>query len=177
MSKTAEDHKAMAPQSLNFAVVICSSSRHKGLKLGKNVHDPSGDFIVETLRQHGHTVTSRAVVPDDRHFIQEQVRKALDANDVDAIITCGGTGINPTDVTIETIHPFLEKEIQGFGELFRALSYEKIGSAAILTRALAGVSKGKAIFCIPGSPNAVSLCLEKLILPEAGHVIKHARES
>lgn len=177
MSKTAEDHKAMAPQSLNFAVIICSSSRHKNLKLGKSVHDPSGDFIVKTLQQDGHAVTSRMVTPDDRRLIKEQVRKALDANDVDAIITCGGTGINPTDVTIEAIHPLLEKEIQGFGELFRAISYEKIGSAAILTRALAGVSKGKAVFCIPGSPNAVSLCLEKLILPEVGHIIKHTRES
>jgi len=104
------------------------------------------------------------------------VRKALSSNDVDAIVTCGGTGIGPTDVTIETVQPLLEKEILGFGEIFRTLGYEQIGSAVILTRALAGVSRGKVVFCIPGSPQAVSLCLKKLILPEVGHIVKHARE-
>jgi molybdenum cofactor biosynthesis protein B len=115
-------------------------------------------------------------VPDDRSLIERSVRRALRSRRVDAVITCGGTGIGPTDVTIETVQPLLEKELHGFGEIFRRLSYEEIGSAAILTRAIAGVSKGKAVFCIPGSPHAVSLAVEKLILPEAGHIIKHARE-
>ncbi len=177
MSKTARDHKAHAPRQLNFAVIICSTSRYRSLKLGEEVDDPSGDIIAETLLKHNHIVAFRTIVPDDANLIQEQIKSRLTANDVDIIITCGGTGLNPTDVTIETIYPLLEKEIQGFGELFRAVSYKEIGSAAILTRAIAGVSKGKAIFCIPGSPNAVSLCLETLILPEAGHIIKHARET
>jgi len=99
----------------------------------------------------------------------------LKASKVDAIITCGGTGINPSDVTIETLEPILEKELPGFGELFRHLSYQEIGSAAVMTRAVAGVAKGKVIFCLPGSPNAAKLCLEKLILPETGHIILHAR--
>lgn len=176
MSKTAISHKATAPKSLNFAVVICSSSRYQKLRSGKTVNDPSGDLIVEALRQHSHIVTSRTVVPDDQYFIEQRVRKALSSNDVDVVITCGGTGIGPTDVTIEAVQPLLEKEIHGFGEIFRALGYEQIGSAVILTRALAGVSRGKAVFCIPGSPEAVSLCLEKLILPEVGHIVKHARE-
>jgi molybdenum cofactor biosynthesis protein B len=79
-------------------------------------------------------------------------------------------------MTIETITPLLEKQLLGFGEIFRAISYDEIGSAAVMTRALAGVVQGKAVFCIPGSPNAVRLCLEKLILPEIGHIILHARE-
>jgi molybdenum cofactor biosynthesis protein B len=91
-------------------------------------------------------------------------------------VFCGGTGIAPSDVTIETVLPFLEKVLPGFGEIFRFLSFEKIGSAAVLSRAVAGVVKGKAFFCIPGSPDAVRLCFEKLILPEAAHIVKHARE-
>lgn len=176
MSETTIRHKAEAPKSLNFAVVICSSSRYQKMKSGKTVDDPSGDLIIETLKQQGHTVASRTIVPDDQYFIEQCVRKALGSNDVDAVITSGGTGIGPTDVTIEAVQPLLEKEIHGFGEIFRVLGYEQIGSAVILTRALAGVSRGKAVFCIPGSPQAVSLCLEKLILPEVGHIIKHARE-
>jgi molybdenum cofactor biosynthesis protein B len=117
------------------------------------------------------------MVPDEKFLIERSVIEALESRDVDAIISCGGTGISPKDVTIETIRPFLEKELHGFGEILRKISYEQIGSAAILTRAAAGVSKGKAVFCLPGSPQAVSLALERLILAEAGHIVKHARES
>jgi molybdenum cofactor biosynthesis protein B len=104
------------------------------------------------------------------------MRSVLGSNDVDAAVFCGGTGITSSDVTIEAVTPFLEKILHGFGEIFRRLSYDEIGSSAVLSRAVAGVANGKAIFCIPGSPNAVRLCLEKLILPEAGHIVKHARE-
>ena len=176
MSETASQHKAKAPVSLNFAIIICSSSRYEKLKSGGKVDDPSGDLIVRVLRQHGHAVTLRTTVPDDKLLIEQCVKKALKSRKVDVIITCGGTGISPTDVTIETVQSLLEKEILGFGETLRKVSYEQVGSAAILTRAIAGVSKGKAIFCVPGSPQAVSLSLEKLILPEAGHIIMHARE-
>jgi len=102
--------------------------------------------------------------------------RLLRSRKVDAIITCGGTGVGPKDLTIEAVRPLLDKEIRGFGEIFRHLSYEEIGSAAVLTNALAGVAGGKAIFCIPGSPQAASLAVEKLILPEAAHILKHTRE-
>ncbi|MCW4020201.1 MAG: molybdopterin-binding protein, partial [Candidatus Bathyarchaeota archaeon] len=102
--------------------------------------------------------------------------KALKSRKTDAVITSGGTGISPTDVTIEAVQPLLEKELHGFGELFRTISYKKIGSAAVLTRAIAGVAKGKIVFCLPGSPQSVSLALEELILTEAGHIMKHTRE-
>jgi molybdenum cofactor biosynthesis protein B len=177
MSETARRHKAEAPKKLNFAVIICSSSRYQELKARKPVDDPSGDLIVETLQKAGHTVVFREIVPDDKVLIGKYVSKALGMDKVDAIILCGGTGISPKDVTIEAVRPLLIKTLPGFGELFRKLSFDEIGSAAVLSRALAGVAdQGKAVFCIPGSPQAVGLVLEKLILPEVGHILKHARE-
>jgi molybdenum cofactor biosynthesis protein B len=177
MSETARRHKAEAPKNLNFAVIICSSSRYQELKARKPVEDPSGDLIVENLQKAGHTVVFRELVPDDKVLIGKYVSKALGMDKVDAIILCGGTGISPKDVTIEAVRPLLIKTLPGFGELFRKLSFDEIGSAAVLSRALAGVAdQGKAVFCIPGSPQAVGLVLEKLILPEVGHIVKHARE-
>ncbi len=176
MSETTTRHKAEAPKTLNFAVVICSTSRHKELLKTGRYSDPSGDLIVKTVKDKGHRVTSRKIAPDDKSEIQKIILKALKTRKTDAIVISGGTGISPTDVTIEAVQPLLEKEIPGFGELFRAISYERIGSAAVLTRALAGIARGKAIFCLPGSPQSVSLALEELILPEAGHIVKHARE-
>jgi len=177
MSETASKHKAEAPKKLNFAVIVCSSSRYHDLKARKPVDDPSGDLIVETLQKAGYNIASREIVPDDNVLIGKNVARALGTEEVDAIIVCGGTGISPKDVTIEAVRPMLVKTLPGFGELFRKLSFDEIGSAAVLTRALAGVAdQGKAVFCISGSPQAVGLVLEKLILPEAGHILKHARE-
>ncbi len=177
MSETAQRHKAKAPKKLNFAVIVCSSSRYQKLKEKELVDDPSGDSIVETLKRAGHGVCFREIVPDDKVLIGKYVSRALGSEDVDAIIMCGGTGISPKDVTIEAVRPMLVKTLPGFGELFRKLSFDEIGTSAVLTRALAGVAdQGKAVFCIPGSPQAVRLVLEKLILPEAGHILKHARE-
>jgi molybdenum cofactor biosynthesis protein B len=109
-------------------------------------------------------------------MIEHAVKSVLDNAGVDATVFCGGTGITPTDVTIETVSPFLEKTLPGFGEIFRRLSFDEIGSAALLSRALAGVAKGKAIFCLPGSPHAVEMALTNIIIPEAGHIVKHAIE-
>lgn len=177
MSETATKHKAEAPKKVNFAIIVCSSSRYQDLKARKPVDDPSGDLIVETLQKAGHSVTFREVVPDDNILIGKYVSRALGLDNVDTIIVCGGTGISPRDVTIEAVRPMLVKTLPGFGELFRKLSFEEIGSAAVLTRSLAGVAnQGKAVFCIPGSPQAVGLVLGRLILPEVGHILKHARE-
>jgi molybdenum cofactor biosynthesis protein B len=177
MSETASKHKAEAPKKLNFAVIVCSSSRYQDLRARKPVDDPSGDLIVETLQKAGHNIAFREIVPDDNVLIGKNVARAVGSEEVDAVIVCGGTGISPKDVTIEAVRPILVKTLPGFGELFRKLSFEEIGSAAVLTRALAGVAdQGKAVFCIPGSPQAAGLVLEKLILPEAGHILKHARE-
>jgi molybdenum cofactor biosynthesis protein B len=176
MSESSRQHKRGAPTRLGFAVIVISTSRFETLKLMKHVEDPSGDLIVKLLEQSGHKITYKTLIPDDRGLIGQKISEALGSNTVDAIITCGGTGITPSDVTIETVRPMLKKTLPGFGELFRKLSFDEIGSAALLSRAISGIADEKAVFCLPGSPQAVRLCVEKLILPEAGHIVKHARE-
>ena len=177
MSETSAKHKAEAPKTLNYAVITCSTSRYREFAETGKIDDPSGDLIAQILRSNGQRVTLRRLVSDDKSTIQQAVTKALKSRKTDAIVTTGGTGISPTDVTIEAVQLLLDKEIPGFGQLFRTISYQKIGSPAVLTRALAGVARGKPIFCLPGSPQSVSLAFETLILPEAGHIFKHARET
>lgn len=172
MSHVSRKHKAKAPIALNFAVIVCSTARYKQVMAGTAAEDESGDLIAELLKQQNHAVTLRKVISDDAALIKENLSEAL--QHADAVIFCGGTGISPADITIETITPLFEKELYGFGEVFRWLSYQAIGSAAVMTRAAAGIVQGKVVFCIPGSPQAVRLCLEKLILPEAGHILLHA---
>ncbi len=155
---------------------MCSTSRFADLKEGRQVDDPSGDLIVKMLGDFGHKVVSRVLMPDNEKMIKDAAEKALENENVKAVVICGGTGIAPKDVTIETVNPLLNKNLPGFGEIFRKLSYDNIGSAAIMSRAVAGVANDKAVFCIPGSIDAVRLCLDKLILPETGHIVKHARE-
>ena len=176
LSETVEKHKAEAPKRLNFAVITCSTSRYKEYVETRRINDPSGDLIIKILRENEHRVTMRKIVTDDKAEIQKAVMRAVKSRKVDVIITSGGTGISPKDVTIEAVQPLIEKELPGFGEIFRLLSYQEIGSAAILTRSIAGIIRGKAIFCLPGSPHSVSTALKKIILPEIGHIIKHVRE-
>jgi molybdenum cofactor biosynthesis protein B len=176
MSETAKSHKAQAPKSLNFAVFMCSTSRYSSLQKGEEVTDVSGDTIKALLEKAGHVVLFKRIIADDKEMIEHAVKSVLDNPGVDAAIFCGGTGITHSDVTIETVSPFFEKTLPGFGEVFRRLSYDKVGSAAVMSRAVAGASRGKALFCIPGSPDAVRVSVELLISPEAAHIVKHARE-
>ena len=177
MNESYHKHKSKVPMKLNFAVIVSSSSRYQKLKERQLFTDPSGDLIVKLVEDAGHSVVSREILPDDRVLIGNYVGNAIGSNKVDAIIICGGTGVSLTDVTIETVRPLMIKTLPGFGELFRKLSYDEIGSGAIMTRALAGVTdQGQAVFCIPGSPQAVKLVMTKLILPETGHIVKHVRE-
>jgi len=176
MSETAIEHKAKAPTSLGFAIITISTSRYRSRQGGESVADPSGDLIVQLLETSNHKVTYRKLVPDKAKLIVKAVKEALANEAVDAIVACGGTGITQLDITIEAVRPLFKKELPGFGELLRKISYEKIGSPAVMTRAVAGVTAGKAIFCIPGSPQAVETALKNLIIPEVGHILKHARE-
>ncbi len=176
MSESARKHKAEAPKKLSFGIFVCSTSRYQKLMKGEKVEDVSGDLIESLLKSAGHVVVFRKVISDDKVLIGDGVRQALISTNLDAVVFCGGTGITISDVTIETVSPFLEKTLPGFGEIFRRLSFDAIGSAAVLSRAIAGVAKGKVFFCIPGSPDAVRVCFEKLILPEATHIVRHARE-
>lgn len=176
MSKSTRKHKSTAPQKLKFGIFICSTSRYMQQKNNEPTDDTSGDLIESLLAKTGHVAVFRRIISDDKTMIERSLKEALALSDLDVIIFCGGTGVTHTDVTIETVTPFMDKTLPGFGEIFRRLSFDQTGSAAILSRASAGITKGKAVFCIPGSPDAVRLCLEKLILPEAGHVVSHARE-
>jgi molybdenum cofactor biosynthesis protein B len=176
MSESTKKHKSQAPTKLRFAVFTVSTSRYHQIERGEKVEDVSGGLIETSLKNGGHQVVLRKLVPDDRKLIEKNLRQVLSSSELDVAIFCGGTGIAPSDVTIETVTPFLQKVLPGFGELFRRLSFDEIGSAAVLSRATAGVAEGKVFFCLPGSPNAVKLCMEKLILPETPHIVKHARE-
>jgi molybdenum cofactor biosynthesis protein B len=176
VSESAKKHKAAAPKKLNFAVFVCSTLRCQQLQKGKKINDVSGETIEALLRKAGHVVAFRKIISDDKVIIKEAVKRVLTYAELDAAIFCGGTGITPGDVTIEAVSPFLEKILPGFGEIFRRLSYDMIGSAAVMSRAVAGVAKGKAFFCIPGAPDAVRISVEMLILPEAPHIVRHARE-
>jgi molybdenum cofactor biosynthesis protein B len=177
MSESSKAHKVKAPKVLNFAVFICSTSRYKLINQGASeISDVSGDTIVDLLKNSGQNVLFKKIISDDKAMISQVVEQALDMPDLDVAIFSGGTGITPTDITIETVAPFFEKTLPGFGEFFRRISFDRVGSAAVLSRAVAGVAKGKVLFCIPGSPDAVRVAVEMLILPEAAHIVKHARE-
>jgi molybdenum cofactor biosynthesis protein B len=136
--------------------------------------DAGGALVGELLQAAGHPVVSRALVPDEAEAIRRGALEALSAAEVRALIVTGGTGVAPRDVTPEAIEPLLERVVPGFGELFRMLSWQEIGSAALLSRALAGLRQGRVVFVLPGSRGAVRLAMEKLILPELGHLAAEA---
>ena len=175
MSKTVADHRSKSPIKISISIITCSSSKYNEQMKEKSVDDPSGDIIEDLLKKKGHSIVNRRLLLDDRKMIQKAVKEAISDTKIEAIIITGGTGIAPRDVTIESIKELLDKEIPGFGELFRKISFDEIGSAAMMTRALAGIANNKPIFCMPGSPNAVKKAMECLIIPEIGHVIKHAK--
>jgi molybdenum cofactor biosynthesis protein B len=176
MSKVSERHKAEAPASLGIFVVTCSTSKFSQLQSGQKPEDTSGDIIERMAIDTGHRIRGRKLISDSKKMIQRVAKQALASGQVDALIMTGGTGLSPRDVTVESIQPFLTKEITGFGELFRKLSFDRIGSAAMLSRALAGLAKNKPVFCLPGSPDAVETAMRELILPELGHMVRVSRE-
>ncbi|MCI2255649.1 MogA/MoaB family molybdenum cofactor biosynthesis protein [Domibacillus sp. PGB-M46] len=140
--------------------------------------DKSGAHIQALLEENGHQTMRYAIVPDEQEAVGGMIGKWLEDDQIDLIIVTGGTGIAPRDITIETVKPLLQKEIPGFGEFFRYLSFtEDIGTKAMLSRALAGTAKGgKLLFALPGSRGAVDLAMRKLILPEAAHLLHEARK-
>lgn len=163
-----EEHKSAAKDSIKCKIITVSDTRNKET-------DKSGKLIIQKLSKHKHQLADYEIVPDEKKEIQKSIEKGITDKMVDAIILNGGTGIAPRDVTIETVEAILEKEMVGFGEIFRMLSYtEDIGSAAILSRAIAGVSNQTVIFSIPGSSGAVTLAMDKLIIPELAHTVFEA---
>ncbi|MED5077077.1 MogA/MoaB family molybdenum cofactor biosynthesis protein [Geobacillus stearothermophilus] len=163
-------HKQEAPQTVRCKVITVSDTRTEET-------DRSGRLMIELLTEAGHEVVGYEIVKDEADAIREAVLDGCRHADVDVVLTNGGTGIAKRDVTIETVKALLEKELVGFGELFRFLSYtEDIGPAAMLSRAVAGVAMDTAVFCTPGSTGAVRLAMTKLILPELRHVVREIRK-
>ncbi|WP_068672594.1 molybdenum cofactor biosynthesis protein B [Oceanobacillus sp. Castelsardo] len=160
------DHRKHAAQQISCAVITVSDTRTKST-------DKSGKKIMEFLQKYDHQVNLYKIVPDESDQIRFAVEKAIYSEKIDAVIVNGGTGISYRDVTIESIEPLFDKQLPGFGELFRHLSFQcDIGTASILSRATCGVANHCVIFSIPGSTGAVTLAMEKIILPEIGHIVK-----
>ena len=161
-------HRAAAPKTTRCFVVTVSDTRTEET-------DRGGGAIVELLSEQGHDVAGKTIVPDDAERVRGALQTRIEAPDVDVVLTTGGTGITRRDGTYEVVSTLLEKRIDGFGELFRALSYEEIGPAAMLSRACAGIAGGTIVISLPGSEHAVRLAMTKLILPELGHLVREAR--
>jgi len=166
MSSSTEQHKREAPSRVSCRIITVSDTRTADT-------DKSGQLIRQLLSDQGHAVAGHLIVPDDHEAIAAMVRDAADDPAVEAVLLNGGTGIAARDVTIEAVRSLLHKEMPGFGELFRYLSFaEDIGAAAMLSRAVAGTIGRTAVFAMPGSTGAVRLAMTRLILPELGHVMR-----
>ena len=161
------EHKREAPQSVSCAVLTISDSRTEQ-------DDESGKLLKERLSQNGHRVLSYSILKNDSEAIKRKIKELLEQEELHVIITSGGTGVSHRDITVETISSVLEKKLDGFGELFRSLSYQEVGTASMMSRAIAGVAGGKVIICLPGSLGAAKLAMEKIILPEIGHMVREA---
>jgi len=166
-ARTDLEHKATSPQSVGCYVVTVSDTRTEAT-------DTGGRAIVELLSAAGHRVVGRSIVRDDPEQLRDAIGRQLANPDVHVVVTTGGTGITSRDCTVEAVNSMLWKRLDGFGELFRMLSYEEIGSGAMMSRALAGTVAGRVIVALPGSEAAVRLALEKLLIPELGHLVREA---
>jgi len=161
-------------KDIKVAIIIVSTSRYERKIRGEPFEDESGEMAKRIIEKYGYTVTCKEIIPDEKGIIQMEAKRRIEEGN-DAIIFIGGTGLSKTDLTYEAIMEIVEKNMEGFGEIFRMLSYREIGSAAIMSRAIAGILNGRLLVAIPGSPNAIPIALERLILPELRHIIFHAR--
>jgi len=164
-ASTPDEHKANAPASIGCWVLTISDSKTPQT-------DTSGRLIRELLQRAGHHIVGSEIVRDEPTEVQRVIREACGNAAVRAVLMTGGTGITSRDSTFEAVEAMLDKRLPGFGELFRMLSYQEVGGAAMLSRAQMGVTKGRIVVSMPGSPNACRLALEKLILPELGHLVR-----
>ena len=169
MSESVHQHRESAPETVRVAVLTISDTRTPET-------DTGGDVVEESLRGAGHEVVAREIVRDEAASIRTTLVDLLARSDVDAVVTTGGTGISARDTTYEVVERMIEKRLDGFGELFRVLSYEEIGAAAVLSRAVAGAVGSKFVASLPGSRNAVRLGMEKLLVPEIAHIVFELRK-
>ena len=163
-----DHHHEHDVESLGVAVITVSSSRSLD-------EDPAGDAIEVAFESEGHEVVLRELVRDEYDSIQGTVQRLVDREDTNVVVSTGGTGITPDDVTVEAVRPLLGKRLPGFGELFRALSREEIGTRVVGTRATAGIADATPVFCLPGSENAARLGAQDVIVPEAPHLVGLAK--
>lgn len=162
-------HKKRAPKQVTVAIITLSSTRSLA-------EDKSGQWIARQVLKEGHRVVSHQVFPDVTESIRSAVLEVIREQTPGVILLTGGTGISPKDVTIEALSPLFDKELTSFGALFAQLSYEQVDSAALLSRATAGIIGKTIVFCMPGSLNACKLACKALILPELGHMVGHIYE-
>ncbi|MGD2100166.1 MAG: molybdenum cofactor biosynthesis protein B [Desulfobacterales bacterium] len=163
------DHKKIAPRSVSLGIITVSTTR--ALE-----NDTSGQWIRQQAEKKGHTVVFHHVIPDDAVKIAATVKDGISKSAPGVVFITGGTGITKKDVTIEAVSPLFAKELSAFGPLFAKLSMEEIDSAAIMSRATAGVIGNSVVFCMPGSLNACKLACTRLIFPELGHLVKHVND-
>ena len=161
------EHKAAAPASVRCFVITVSDTRTEAT-------DTSGRAIAELLTAAGHEITGRLIVKDEADLVRGAIERQLASISVQVIILTGGTGLTSRDSTYEVVSGMLQKRLDGFGELFRMLSFEQIGPAAMLSRACAGLAAGHIIVSLPGSEAAVRLAMERLLIPELGHLVQQA---
>jgi molybdenum cofactor biosynthesis protein B len=162
-----QEHKHKAPKSVSCAVLTISDTRTEQ-------DDESGKLLTQKLTENGHRVMSHCILKNEADSIGKKVYELLREEELQVIIATGGTGVGRRDITVETIYPILDKKLDGFGELFRFLTYQEIGTGSIMSRAMAGVARGKVILCLPGSPDAINLAMDRIILPELGHLVMEA---
>jgi molybdenum cofactor biosynthesis protein B len=170
MNTIPDEHRHAAPQTLRVAAITISDTRTPDT-------DRGGQLLAQLAADAGHEVISRTICPDAPDAIRAQIDRLQTELDPHAILCTGGTGISPRDHTFETVSQLITKPLPGYGELFRWLSYQEIGSAAMLSRAAGGLIGQTLLFTMPGSPAGLRLAMEKLILPELGHLVQQARKT
>lgn len=166
---STKTHKAGVPKKINIAIITVSSTRSL-------TNDKSGWWISKRAKKEGHDVVVHRVVPDDAETIIQTIQEIISKGEAQVVLLTGGTGISRKDVTVEAVQPLFTKELTAFGPLFAQLSFEQIDSAALLSRATAGLVGDAILFCIPGSLKACKLACQALIFPELGHLVKHVHE-
>ena len=169
-SESTEEHRHAAEEysELDSAIVVVSDSRYQGEDT-----DRSGDMAERLIKQFGHKVVARTIVPNIPDAIAGKFHELVGVR-AKFVVFCGGTGLSEKDLTVETIRPLLEKILDGYGESFRRFSWDEIGPAAMLSRAMGGAAKGCVVICTPGSTAAVRLALEDIVLPELDHIVREA---
>ena len=173
--KSYEEHRNAAKDDVKISIITVSSSKYQEINSGKKVDDKSGEIIKDMIEKAGYQIISKNIIDDNIKMIRLQLFNDIHTKNADVVILTGGTGISNRDVTVESIRPLFDKELEGFGEIFRNISFKQIGSPSHLSRATAGVISNRLVYCLPGSPNAIKPALD-IILPELPHALSMTKK-